>query len=415
MRYHQLAIVCGWLFVAATAFGQDAPAKRPQPKEQPPQAAPAPAPQPVETAAPVSFEPAFPSEIIWFKTDFLLWSVPNSNVPFPVVTTGTPTDDCFAGVIGNPNTSVLFGNQNFSNDHTNGLRVTLGGWLDNSHDYGIEASGFTIFRETHAAVFSSDKSGNPGLYLSGFNTQLNREDSAIIADPLQKFGGTIRVATDLGLFGVEINGLFNIRRNANFEWTFLSGARYLDFRESFGVSAVSRDLILNQQITLDDQFKSSNQFLGYQAGSRMRWRAGNWLFDLTGKLALGGNQRTVLVNGRSTSGGPDATNPGNFVGGFYAQPSNIGRETDIVMCIMPAVELKLAYQITSGMIASIGYDMMYLNQTVRVANQVDRNLNLSQSAVLGSPAPSAPLTPRRGLDSSDLFVNGLSLGLEIRY
>ena len=235
-------------------------------------------------------------------------------------------------------------------------------------------------RKTTSSASRPDNTGNIPLYLSGFNTQLGREDSAIIADPIQQFGGAIKIRNDLNLWGTEVNALFNIRRSERFEWTLLSGLRYMEPRGiSFSLSAVSRDLILNQQITLDDRFETTNQFLGYQLGTRMSWRYKRFLFDLTGKVALGGNEQTRSISGQSTSSGPDATNPGTFPGGFYAQPSNMGKNSDLQLAVMPALEMKLGFNITSGILFTVGYDLFYLNQTVRVANQIDRNLNLSQS------------------------------------
>src|SRR5262249_39463177 len=149
----------------------------------------------------------------------------------------------------------------------------------------IEASGFTVFRENHIFERSSDANGNPPLYLSGFNTQLGREDSAIIADPIQKFGGGVRVNNDLKLMGAEANGLFNIMRSERFEWSLLTGLRYLEFDEDFNLSATSRDLVLNQQITLSDHFETTNQFLGFQLGSRMRGRYKRFLLDVAAKVA----------------------------------------------------------------------------------------------------------------------------------
>lgn len=421
MDNYRFVAVCACLFVATAVFAQSPPTpKEPQPKELPP-LMPAPALEPASepVAAPImtaEVPSAFPSEIIWFRTDYLLWSLPASRVPFPVITTGNPADDCFAGTIGQPSTRVLFGNDNFRNDNTGGLRFVLGAWLDSTHLIGIEAAGFTVMRENHIFERSSDANGNPPLYLSGFNTQLGREDSAIIADPIQKFGGGVRVNTDLKLVGTEANGLINIRRTERFEWSLLTGLRYLEFDENFNLSATSRDLVLNQQITFNDHFETTNKFFGLQLGSRMRGRYKRFLLDVVTKVALGGNQQTRTIAGESTSTGPDAINPGRFIGGFYSQPSNIGRASETQFAVMPALELKLGYQITSGIIASVGYDLFYLNRTIRVANQIDRNLDLSQSAVFGSGTPTGPpRAPQHISDSSDFFVQGLSLGLEIRY
>ena len=89
---------------------------------------------------------------------------------------------------------------------------------------------------------------------------------------------------------------------------------------------------------------------------------------------------------------------------------------DDAPAVVPALELKLGYYLTPGIVASVGYDLFYLNQTIRVAQQVDRNLDLSQNAVLGSGMPTGlPRSPQQVQNSADLFVQGLSLGLEIRY
>ncbi len=414
MRNSRLVALGAWLLVIGVATAQQPAAKGPQPKELPPLAPTPVAAEPAPVAVPIEVSSDYPSEIVWFRTDFLTWGLPASRLKTPIVTTGDPNDPC-AGNISLPSTRVLFGSQDFKNDHATGIRFVFGTWLDSAHDFGVEVNGFTMFRENHAFQIASDNNGNAPIYLPAYNLQCTREDAAAIADPLAFFGGSVRANIDMKLYGGELNGLLNVQRAEGFEWSLLGGVRFLELRESFNLNAVSRDLVLNQQISIADHFETTNDFLGGQLGTRLRWRHRRFLFDLAGKLALGGVQRSRVIFGQSNSIGPDATNPGTFPGGFYAQPSNIGRTSDVTFAVMPALELKLGFQIASGIVASVGYDLFYLNQSIRVANQIDRNLNLSQSAVLGTATPIAPIAPRQINDSSDLLVQGLSFGLEIRY
>ena len=71
--------------------------------------------------------------------------------------------------------------------------------------------------------------------------------------------------------------------------------------------------------------------------------------------------------------------------------------------------------ITSHWRAFVGYDFMYWSQVVRPGNQVDRNINLSQSAVFGSGALTGPAYPMPLFNRSDFWAQGLNAGLEFRF
>ena len=86
--------------------------------------------------------------------------------------------------------------------------------------------------------------------------------------------------------------------------------------------------------------------------------------------------------------------------------------------MVPALELKIGYQVTSRLRALVGYDMLYWNQIVRPGDQIDRSLNLSQSPVVGTthgvltgPASCLGLLFNR----TDFWAQGFNVGLEFRY
>src|SRR5262249_29826934 len=145
---------------------------------------------------------------------------------------------------------------------------------------------------------------------------------------------------------------------------------------------------LNSQ-TANDQFGTRNQFYGGQVGGRLSWQSDRFSIDAAGKIALGATHQVVNIQGGSSQfalPGGFAPTPGVFLGGIYAQPTNIGRRTVNDFTVLPSLELKLGYQITQGIRAFIGYDFLYWNQVVRPGNQIDRNLNPTQSVLFGNGA-----------------------------
>lgn len=418
-----LATLFAALPAFAPAFAQE-PWKGPAPKELPPLSpAPVAAPfaeAPVALAAPLAAPLAVPQqegEIVWFRTDALIWELPGSRLSIPLVTTTTNLNDQCPGAIGQPGTRVLLGGPSFSyrNDHTAGLRFTLGAWIDVGHQYGIEANGWYINRELHAFQTASDGTGNPPLYLPGFNLATNKNDSLVIADPNIAFAGEVASRAELSVLGWEANGLFNLSRGERYEWLFLAGMRYLEIGEKFQLSTYSQDLVLDQQTTTIDRFETMNRFYAGQIGTRLRLRRGRLLLDVTGKIALGFNCQTITIDGRSQLDGSDAAFRAVYPGGFYAQPTNIGSRTQGVFGVMPSCDVRLGLAILPRCIASVGYDLMYLNQTIRIGDVMDPNINLAHHPVFGDGARVPRVGPAPVRNSSDFLINGISLGLEVRY
>jgi hypothetical protein len=109
---------------------------------------------------------------------------------------------------------------------------------------------------------------------------------------------------------------------------------------------------------------------------------------------------------------------GTFPGGLFAQPSNIGKRSGDRFAVLPSLELKVGYAINQRTRVVVGYDLLYWDEVVRPGDQINHRVNLSQNAVLDptglgrlvGPAQPAPLFNR-----SDLWAQGISVGLEFRY
>ena len=356
---------------------------------------------------------------IWGSADYLFWWVKGTPMPVPLVTTGDPKVGFpgvnSAGAIGQPSTRVLFGGSNVNFDPFSGMRFTLGGWFDTDHAVGMEGSGFLLEKRSNQFAAGSNGAGSPPLYIPAFNVQAGAERAVAVSDPLRGFAGSVGVSSTLQLWGAECNGLLNLWRRPGVEANLLVGFRYMSLNETLLLHNSTTDLVFNNTDVLNDHFDTQNQFYGGQIGSRVSWQRDRFSVDVTGKLALGVTHQVVNTYGDITQSGPGAFAPGTFPGGLFTQPSNIGRRSADEFGVVPTIELKLAYQITPRIRAFAGYDFMYWNQVVRPGNQIDRNINESQSPIFGGGALVGQASPAPLFNRSDFWAQGVNFGLEFRY
>jgi hypothetical protein len=355
----------------------------------------------------------------WASSDYLLWWVKGAPLPIALVSTGSPAD-AIPGAIGQPGTRVLLGNEDQRFGAFSGIRLTLGGWLDSDQSVGIEGSGFLLERRSNRFFAASDAAGNPVLAFPFFNRipGVEGEDALVISDPVGQFAGNVLVVSSLHLWGAEANGIISLWRRPNSNCVFLFGFRYADLDERLRIVNVTNDILVNPNTVtvLRDQFNTRNQFYGGQLGLRYDWQGDRLSLALTGKLALGTTHEVVDVNGASTQSGPFAATPGSFAGGLFTQPSNIGEFSRNQFGVIPSIELKVGYQLSSRCKFLVGYDFLYWNQVARPGNQIDRNINLNQSPLLGTGAAlTAPVVPAYLFQRSDFWAQGVSFGLELRF
>src|ERR1043165_1996294 len=400
MRNRILLVSAIWLFSVPSLFAQYVPPPPTPVQPDPGVARFPPDPRPAVAApAPDTFR-------FWVRAEYLGWWVKNTPAPISILT-GDPA---------NPNVELLNSDRSFG--MFSGFRIGLGGWLDPNGNLGMEANYFFLNRRSRRLIASSDETGNPTLAYSFFSQDPGTigENLLFISSP-GVFGGTVAVTSSLQLLGAEVNGLFSLwRQNNGFEVTGLVGFRYLNLRETLDIDTFSSALTTNPttDLFMHDAFATRNEFYGGQVGVRVAWQGDYLGADVTGKLGIGATRQTIDVQGFSTQMGPGGPN-GVFPGGFYTQPSNIGRTTANQFSLIPAIEAKFFVQITQHLRIFVGYDFLYWNRVVRPGNQVDRNINLTQSVALGGGALNGQASPMPLLNRSDFWTQGVNVGLEIRY
>jgi hypothetical protein len=107
------------------------------------------------------------------------------------------------------------------------------------------------------------------------------------------------------------------------------------------------------------------------------------------------NKRYVI---RARAGTTTTTTTTTTAGDLFTNPNNIGNFETSSFSVVPQLEIKLGYDITRNLRATIGYDAMLWTNVERPGNQINH--------VIGSGSLN---------DRSTVFVNGVSAGLEFRW
>ena len=293
-----------------------------------------PGPPPVLVLPRPRFDPSEPYRI-WAQADALVWWV--KNAPFNAAVAQNPNPATGVGTVITPG----------SLDYPTlaGFRFAMGGWFDSNNTIGMEVGFFTTEHASHNLFYGSDGNGNPTLGYP-FNSQTPGFPSNFM--PISEagvFSGNVIITPSIQLWGAEVNGVFNIWRNASTEVTLLGGFRYANLQESLVLSALSQFSDGSVMIN-NDYFGTRNQFYGGQFGPfRLAKRS---LLDRRDRQACPRRHRSV----RRYSGQyffqlrRDPLRPVT-PGGFFAQQSNSGHFTGGSFSVMPAVELKLSYALSS--------------------------------------------------------------------
>ena len=134
------------------------------------------------------------------------------------------------------------------------------------------------------------------------------------------------------------------------------------------------------------------------------------------KVALGDMHEQVSINGATsiTSATPGVA-PRTFNSGLLALSSNSGTFTRDRFAVVPEVGLRVGYQVTNNLRVFVAYNFLYISEVVRPGDQIDRILNTNLIPPFSPAAPAGPVHPVVPFKSTDLWVQGVSFGLEWRY
>lgn len=97
---------------------------------------------------------------------------------------------------------------------------------------------------------------------------------------------------------------------------------------------------------------------------------------------------------------------------MLALPSNIGYYHNSEATIVPELGVNLAYDVTDHLRVRGGYTFMYWDHLDRPGQQIDTTINPNQ---VPPPSGGGSTRPLPTHDESELFIQGVNLGVEVRY
>ena len=360
-----------------------------------------------------------PMPTCWFSAECLNWRMKGVTV-FPLVSAapaGAP------GTLDDPRTTVLYGGPDILEDWQSGYRIRFGMWFEGGTS-GLDVGYFNVGKLRENFVAAS--TGNPGVFRPFFNTALNTEDAQLIAfiDPVAGpvLSGAVSVFSETELMGAEVNYRTGWGNNMGGRIDALCGYRYLRMHDTINIQnslttqAAAGAAPAGTRISSFDEFETTNQFHGLQAGLVGEWQIGQMTFGVRGTVAAGVTLQRVEINGGSASvtpAGVTVTAPG----GLLALPTNIGTYERTRWSIAPELGVTVGYQVMDNIRVFAGYNVLYWTNVARAGEQMNRYVNATfiPDPTTGTATPSGSPSPLFRPRDESFWAHGCSLGIEFRW
>lgn len=348
-------------------------------------------PKEAQEAAPLEI-PSHPAdtERISFNAEYLLWWMKGDKVA-PLSTSGT------TGVLNSPGTEILFGNTSFGSDLRSGARFNMDYWLSREHNLAFEAN--FLFLETQVNQYDLSSPGAP-LLARPFTNASTGTQTALVLSSASTNAGSFSSRFDSKLWGAEGNLRHNFISGFSMSVDGLFGFRYLGLKESLDITGSSFNPLPGPVISSStDNFKTTSDFYGGQIGASVEFRRDKWFANVLPKLAIGGTQQSVNITGitNTTTNGISSTAPT----GFLAADSNVGQYSKEKFTFVPELGVNVGYSFRDWIRAYAGYNIIYWSSVSRPGSTIDLNVGNGQ--------------PTFSFNSTDLWMQGITLGMEINF
>ncbi len=360
-------------------------------------------------------------ERLWIRGEYLSMIPEGFRVPALVTSSPVPTARAQAGVLGFPNTRVLYGDDEINDELQNGGRLKLGLWLDQQRQIGIQADYLQLFGDGDSFNAASD--GTAIIARPFFDITQGLESSSLVSYPGLVRGSISVVAdTDYRTFGFsgranvsepgEYANVMMIPAGGRTDWFI--GYRYAQLSESLTIreDLDSFGTVPPGLIETTDAFETDNVFHGLELGINYTNRRNRLWLETLAKIAVGNMRQTVNINGFS-----DITEAGvrdRFQGGILAQRTNIGSYARDEVAVIPELSATIGLQVTPRFSLTLGYTFLYVSNVVRPGDQIDTDLNPNLFPPAAPPIAGAA-RPRPFIDDTDFWMHGLAFGGDFRF
>jgi hypothetical protein len=362
---------------------------------------------------------------------------------------GGPVTPATPAVVGFAPVSIV-SNSSFGNTKTDfssqvGGRITLGYWFDREQTWGLEVTGETVDRGVNHFAVDSGNSPNQFFINTGFTRSLFLVNAGppVTQTLLSTFPILVVRQAQSNVLGSSTNDFYSGEINATgvflrvgcLDIGGLFGFRYLLYQEEINLATNSRlfrpagfpvttgdaTASLSQDLTFStvDSVRVRNHFFGAQAGLDLDFKFGSFFLDVRGKLALGDMHQQVQVSGvaQVVNNDPARPTPASSLssGGLFSGPLDQGTHSRDRFSYVPEVNARFGCQVTSWLRAYFGYDGLLIGHAGRAADATTTNTLSNTITVAGSTNSVNVSQPAFRFSDRDVWVNGFTLGCELRY
>jgi len=331
----------------------------------------------------------------------------------------TPVPIIADNYLDEPGVNVLLGGGSVDTNPNTGFKITGTYKIDSR--LGVELTGFYIpTRSTSSSVSSTGLPGSIDLLLPFFNVNTNYEDVTELSW-WPEYRGSAQATLSNNLGGGELNLAWAMPPSDGWRVDLLGGFRFLQLRETYTITTSSP---YNPPNPVDiwnttDSFDARNRFYGLQVGARAAYDQGAWVGSVLGKVALGSMQQRVSVNGFLETNDYNDYGPTQiFTGGYFALPTNSGDHSRNTFAIVPEVALNLGYRLTPQATVYVAWSFLYASNVARPGEQINRNINPTQSVAYGFDPPATIVgagQPTFSFNTTDFWAQTLSVGFAYRF
>jgi len=335
----------------------------------------------------------------WYDFDTLLFWSKGHQLPSLAIGTRAGNSQVLLGC---PQPSLFDAGGQFKYGFTN----------ENARAFGFEAS-YLFFnaRKQYDPISRGISSHWDELARPAMNSDLGIGERIIFGSP--NMVGNLDAILSTRVRSWEALGLWNFAQGLRFRIAGEAGYRYFNLSESVQLDQVTittSSASFPQTILATDRYDTNTSFHGGQLGLRAEWEEGPFSVEFNGKIAIGASVETATLRGQSVFiphlpwYAPSASDSGVFI-----TPSNRNRTDRNALAWLPEAGLKLKYRSGERMLFTMGYRFIYLSDVVRPGDQMWNGQPLDDRFRYADDRPHIPLI------RSDFWLQGLTLGLELRY
>lgn len=369
----------------------------------------------------------FGSESFWASMNYVAGWVNKPGLNSPLLTQGSVTDT-HPGALGQPNTTVLFGNDQYKFGPYNGIEASVG--VNLTDEWSLEASGLWLPTQNLNWRITSDANGNPLLARPVTNVQAGGIPGAFLTSVPGSVAGTTQIQASSVIWGVDGLAAYRFAVTPYLTGQFLIGYRNMELQEGLTIADSITPLTpsftflgntvapaMGTQIIDNDHFSTNNVFNGGEFGVRFNWQSGYDWFATTAyiKEALGVTSQTVSVGGSTTLLTAGAV-PVTASGGVLAQSSNIGDYNHNMFSSITDGGFGIVITPWKYVRFEVGYSALFWSGVVRPGNQINPNVSYTQVPTSQTyTGPAAGNQPGFVWHQSNITMQTLTVGMTFYY